>query len=159
MSINKFLTYQFEPATGSVEKGLQIRASDPVSPIASQVWLNTVQKAVKIYDGSTVWVTTQGWPASYDNTGNTTIDANNGINFTTTISTDTTFTFNNFVSGMQWQIFITNSDVSNHTMTFPALVQYQDAANDIIINASTTNLFKFVYIVDTVYCIVTKNLH
>lgn len=155
MSQKKFIGYQSE--TGTDERGVQIRSSDPISPVDKQVWINLVDKAFKVRNGATTILATQGWPISatiplLD------IDANSGIVFYKSISIDSTFTFTNFVSGMQWQVFINNSDVNPHTVTFPVGTMYQDAVNDPIIAAGTTTLFKFVKIDTLTYCIVTKNM-
>lgn len=42
------------------ETGIQKRATDPVSPVLNQIWLNTTQGLIKYYDGSLIVSLTAG---------------------------------------------------------------------------------------------------
>ena len=156
MAIKEFLTYQSEPAiTGSIEKGIQLRASDPFSPISNQLWINTTEGNVKINNAGNITVISETYPVGYTLPA-LAVDATNGISFKSTISANSTYTFSNFVTGSVWNLIITNTDISSHTLTFPAAVKYQSPTLDPVVNAGATVYCKFVQYDDNIYCIITK---
>jgi hypothetical protein len=142
-----FLDYTVE---GGTEKGIQIRSTDPVSPVENQVWINTTETALKYYKSGTKYILTQ-WAIPPVTVAAGSVDANSGNIFYKAITADQTFTFDNFAVGMEWTLIVYNNSSSNKTLTFPANTRLNDSVSDAVLLPYTTTLFKFVYIND-IYC-------
>jgi len=87
------------------------------------------------------------------------LDINWGLGDTyyKSISADSTFTFSNDVNGKSIAVAITNTDASDHAITWPAGVK-ADLNYDGTVVTGTTSLFTFVKINGVVYVAEMKEI-
>ena len=130
------------------ERSVQLRASDPGSPVTSQLWVNTAEGTFKRYTGSVNQKLglTQGTTAISASS----IDWSTASAFTKTLSANTTFTFTGQLSGQVIIVRLTNT-ASNYTVTWPVSVLWSGGTPPVQTIGAFSDVLTFFYDGTTVY--------
>jgi len=153
MSTKTHIGRQEEATT---ETGVELRTSDPNSPIDTQTWVNKTYSTF-VTNTSSSNATLRKFDSviqlpAYN------LDATWGKAYKI-ISTDSTFTFSNFADGIVVELTVINSDLANsHTLTFPSGIKYVDSVNDVILSPTETRIYTFTQIGSTIFCNIFKNI-
>lgn len=129
---------------GILEKGIQIRSDDPVSPVNDQIWLNTTEQRLKLRKDGIDIVILEGVGESLEIPPSKIVDLFKSRSYYKEISAAYDFTFSNFNSGMFVTVRFDNTSVAVQQiteLTFPSSGSVNDGDYFIIYSAS--NLDKF----------------
>lgn len=129
---------------GILEKGIQIRSDDPVSPIENQLWLNTVEQRLKLRKGGVSIVLIEGTSEALEIPPSKIVDLFKSRSFFKSVSFDYDFTFENFNSGMFCNIRIDNTATAVNQitdLTFPSSANINDGDYFIVYSANDVDKF------------------
>jgi hypothetical protein len=131
------------------EVGVQVRETDPVLPVATQIWLNTQQNRLKARVGGVVRVydenfTTLSLPVPVSNA----LDFNESYNYYEEITLAKTYSIENLLDGVVGRLVLENNQVAVNrilTITFPSSAQLSDGAYWTIPSASNVRNYHVWY--------------
>lgn len=129
------------------EHGVQIRSSDPGSPVTDQFWYNTTSKALKHREsGNTRTITSPAiasaisafdidWSQTY---------VSGGI-FTKQLTANSTFTFSNETAGQIIIVRLINDGTGGYTVSWPTVKWPGGTTPTMTTTASKSDVYTFFY--------------
>lgn len=128
------------------ETGVQMRATDPVSPVSDQTWINTSQNKMKYFDGDSVVVLHEGhMGAAIEVPVSGIVDAVASRSWFKDVNADYTINaFNNFPEGLNMYLRMRNTapDIKEVTaITLPAPSSFANGSYFLLNGANNTNKY------------------
>lgn len=124
---------------GIKDVGVQVRASDPISPVADQTWINKTQRRLKTRDGSETIILASGPTATAVLSG-ATLDAVLADSFSDVVTGAKEYTISNLQSGKRISLLVQNTDDAAAAISFTNAVIYDENENSQV-DANSDKLF------------------
>jgi hypothetical protein len=126
------------------ESGVQIRSSDPVAPVADQIWIKSDQRKLKAKIGSETVVLAKGDSATVSLSSNV-VDSSIGDTFTFSTDSNVQFSVINKANGQSIKILVTNTSAESISVDFDSLYIFSDDENGEVA-ANRSKLFSIILI-------------
>lgn len=139
MTIKTHLTAQEE---GVIESGIQLRITEPTSPVDNQVWIRTDLRRIKARIGGQTVVLSRGRTQSLELIGST-LDTSLSDTFYKNIATGEVLTLANLADGSRADIMIYNTSFSNITVSISNQNKWANGEDGVIL-ANSRKLFIFI---------------